>query len=133
MSEGLKVGLILGGVGVVGYFLWKNSQAATLGSLGAAAPTSALGAAPGQPLAPNPSFVGAVAQQTMAPAASAGTSSGGGSSLVGGVAKLAVAPIVVPTLLAVKAGQAVGSGVVSAGKTVASAASGVVHALGSIF
>lgn len=130
MSEGLKVGLILGGAGLVGFLLWKNSQASsTVAGLGAGVPTSLLGTAPGAPLPPAPSSVVGAVALAPTPAASAGTTShlsvSSLASTAGNLAvKISTAPIVIPTKIAIGvasgAASAIKSGVSSIGHSIAS-------------
>lgn len=137
MSEGLKVGLILGGAGLVGFLLWKNSQASsTVAGLGGVAPTSLLGTSPGAPLPPAPSSVVGAVALAPTPATSAGSTSASSlsvSSIGSTVGKLAVAPIVIPTKLAIGAAGAVASAGVSAVKSVGSGISSIGHSIASIF
>lgn len=103
MSDGLKIGLALGGVGLVGFLLWKNSQTASSAGAGVAGAVtipgtgSALAAVPGNAVAPPPP----------PPASSGGSSSSGGSvsvstSTLKTIGTYAVAgAVIVPTKLAV--------------------------------
>lgn len=125
MSDGLKYTLIIGGAAAAAYLIWKNNQT-TAGSLSTpGASTSAT--APGAPTSPTPgAVVGAV---TVGASGTSSTSKPSGPSISGAagvVGKVLAAPVVVPTLLAVKTGEAIGSGVVSVGKSIG-------HALTSIF
>lgn len=128
MSDGLKTGLIVGGAAVVGYLIWRNSQSA---AAVLTPPITSTTAAPG---APTPtSLVGAVtvgsSTSTSSTPSKSGPSLGGTLKAVG---VLAAAPVIIPTVVTVKAGEAVAHGVVSAGKAVGSAASSIGHAIASI-
>lgn len=124
MSDGLKYTLIIGGAAAAAYLIWKNNQV-TAGSLSTPGATTS-GTAPGAPMSPPPGYgVGA----TTPPASGTKKTSASGPSISGAasvVGKVIAAPVVVPTLIAVKTGEAIGSGVVSVGKSIG-------HAFTSIF
>jgi hypothetical protein len=112
MSDGLKTGLILGGVGLVGFLVWRSSQAAA--AVAAGLPTVP---GTGSVLAPAPGVV-ASATAAAAAAAPAATSSKSGitvsTSTLKTIGTYAVAgTVIVPTKLAVAGAKDVYNGIKS--------------------
>lgn len=120
MSDGLKTGLIVAAAGVAGYLLLSRSGAiaSVLPAGGAAA---AVGS--GSALAPAP---GVAPNATVTPPSSPSSGRSTISTVGHYVALAAVAPIVLPTKLAISGAKAVGSAAESTFKSIGSA-------LGSIF
>jgi hypothetical protein len=114
MSDGLKTGLIVAAAGVAGYLLLSRTGAvASMLPPGGAA---AVGGS-GSPLAPAP---GVAPAATVTPPSSP-TSGRSTISTVGHfVAVAAIAPIVLPTKLAISGAKAVGSAVESTFKSIGS-------------
>lgn len=122
MSDGLKVGLIFGGVAVVGYFVWSKSQAAS--TLGAAT-----GAPPVNPTATQ-QLTASSPGSGVAPAIAGGITGllGIGPKVISGVANTAVSTVTKLGSTFYNADKTIVKGAVS---TVSAIGSGAVHVASS--